>query len=592
MGILQNYQQSGVPQNNRIKYGANRPLVTRDIPLDFDDRRTPSKIEQQLVTQGLTRVDDLSRITQIISPLKSKFLANQTALNLTTLDSKKLRNQIVDRQNAKLKKKGKEKRNIFKKIGAGIELLGNALLDTTKIVGSTLAQVPISGTGLHFVRGFGGKSKSTYIRQLDNNLSAAPHVTVKQGNRVEIPLRNIPGNQIGEDFNFQGYIGSELGRTYKSGSAPKILEYDKEFTSTDNYDTGNYLDDGYVNTISGSTRFQNSGSAIDLATSRLANANTVDFEYRGKKGSKLSPDETFVPPAQTTGSVEDVDINKKEIRVNLGNVTAKRSEKSKLKGFFGEVSLPSEDTRENGADSSIPVTADGINMLAPKLVGDNTLAYNGIAEGRDLVKFRFEVVTPSVQDIYPNSHHLYFRAFLDDFSDNYSADWNQYNYLGRAEKFATYGGFNRDLSVNFKVAAMTAKEMRPIYQKLNFLAGATAPTYDGIFMRGTLTRLTIGDYVYRLPGYLTQVGFSWNVDYPFEIAMNRPEDLDRDKIHQELPMIMDVNCSFTPIHEFIPSAGATKEGDIFRTSKFITNGTTTENTYLKNRGEKDSLNGV
>ena len=111
-------------------------------------------------------------------------------------------------------------------------------------------------------------------------------------------------------------------------------------------------------------------------------------------------------------------------------------------------------------------------------------------------------------------------------------------------------------------------------------------------MRGTLTRLTIGDYVYRLPGYLTQVGFSWNVDYPFEIAMNRPEDLDRDKIHQELPMIMDVNCSFTPIHEFIPSAGATKEGDIFRTSKFITNGTTTENTYLKNRGEKDSLNGV
>ena len=617
MGILRNYISDGVPQNNRITYGDNKPLVTRDIPLDFDDRRTPSKLEQQALTQGLTRLDDLKRITQIISPLKSKFIANQTALNLTTTESKKLRQTIVNRQNAKLKENNKERgRNIFNKIGAGIELLGNSLLQTTKIVGSTLAQVPVSGTGLHFVRGFGGKSKNTYIRQLDNNLSSAPHVTVKQGNKVEIPLQKIPGNATGKEFNYQGYEGSDLGRKYKKtieqeGKESRVEEFDKKFTTTDNFDEGNYLADGNVNTAeNGSTVFKNEGGPNALAVTRLANANDVTFNYRNFKGSKLSPDDTFVAPVEPVSEVtgegitgpsakDKAAINKdknavtpeeakkliteKEIRVNLGRVSKKSTTKIKPDGFFNEISVPSTETRTNGA-VSIPETADGINMLSPvSLVNQKVtaLGYNGTKEGRDLIKFRFEVVTPGGSEDTPTSKHLYFRAFLDDFSDDYNADWNSYNYLGRGEPFYTYGGFSRSMSVSFKVAAMTAAEMKPIYQKLNFLASSTAPTYDNIFMRGTLTRMTIGDYVYRQPGFLSNVGFSWNVDYPFEIAMNRPEDVDRDKIHQELPMIMDVKVAFTPIHQFIPTAAgsATKEGKVFA-DKYITFGSTPENTYI------------
>ena len=623
MGILRNYISDGVPQNNRITYGDNKPLVTRDIPLDFDDRRTPSKLEQQALTQGLTRVDDLKRITQIISPLKSKFIANQTALNLTTTESKKLRQTIVNRQNAKLKENNKERgRNIFNKIGAGIELLGNSLLQTTKIVGSTLAQVPVSGTGLHFVRGFGGKSKNTYIRQLDDNLSSAPHVTVKQGNKVEIPLQKIPGNQTGEDFNYQGYEGSDLGRKYKKtieekGKESRVEEFDKKFTTTKNHDEGNYLSKDYVITENGSTVFINNDvqGPNKLAVTRLANANNQAFAYRGKKQSKLSPDNAFVPPPPpspeeeqftTSPSAKDQEainkdkntvtakeaeklINDKEIRVNLGRVSKKSSTKIKPDGFFNEISVPSKETRNNGT-VSIPETADGINMLSPVSgVGNygtnqdgsiKSLPYNGTVEGRDLIKFRFEVVTPGGSNNNPNEKHLYFRAFLDDFNDDYNANWNSYNYLGRAESFYTYGGFERSMGVSFKVAAMTAAEMKPIYQKLNFLASSTAPTYENIFMRGTLTRMTIGDYVYRQPGFISNVGFSWNVDYPFEIAMNRPEDVERDKIHQELPMIMDVKLSFTPIHQFIPTAAgsATKEGKV-EAAKYITNGVT-ENKYI------------
>ena len=57
--------------------------------------------------------------------------------------------------------------------------------------------------------------------------------------------------------------------------------------------------------------------------------------------------------------------------------------------------------------------------------------------------------------------------------------------------------------------------MQPIYQKMVYLASATAPTYSNNFMRGTLVRLTVGDYVYALPGFLEQVNYTWQTDYPW-----------------------------------------------------------------------------
>ena len=87
--------------------------------------------------------------------------------------------------------------------------------------------------------------------------------------------------------------------------------------------------------------------------------------------------------------------------------------------------------------------------------------------------------------------------------------------------------------------------MVTLYKKLNLLAGTTAPNYSesGNFMRGTLTRITLGDLLYRQNGFITSIGLSWEKSFQWEIdAYN--EELER------VPHVLNVAVQFTPLHSF------------------------------------------
>ena len=85
------------------------------------------------------------------------------------------------------------------------------------------------------------------------------------------------------------------------------------------------------------------------------------------------------------------------------------------------------------------------------------------------------------------------------------------------------------------------------------LASTTAPTYsnDNGFMRGTLVTSTVGDYIVDQPGFLSTVDYSWQTSYPWEIKLLGNEDLGV----QQLPHVLDVSLSFTPIHRFSVQTG-------------------------------------
>ena len=157
----------------------------------------------------------------------------------------------------------------------------------------------------------------------------------------------------------------------------------------------------------------------------------------------------------------------------------------------------------------------------------------------DIIPFTFNTLTPDGQKF------IFFRAFLDDMQDSFTGDWAGTQYIGRAEEFYTYQGFKRDVSFNFKVAAFTKQELLPLYKKLNHLVASTAPTYSkaGNFMRGTLTTLSIGEYFDRQDGFISKVDLSWEKGYPWEI------DLFDENVPQ-VPTILNVSISFTPIHNF------------------------------------------
>ena len=63
---------------------------------------------------------------------------------------------------------------------------------------------------------------------------------------------------------------------------------------------------------------------------------------------------------------------------------------------------------------------------------------------------------------------------------------------------------------------MSKGELKPLYEKLNSLAGHLAPTYGasagqpGKFMKGNLATVSIGDYLKNQPGFISSIGFSWN----------------------------------------------------------------------------------
>ena len=199
--------------------------------------------------------------------------------------------------------------------------------------------------------------------------------------------------------------------------------------------------------------------------------------------------------------------------------------------------------------SGLKVSYDGGTANSGDLINYLEPVKNDLDEQGDLIPFFFEILEPTnlKEGEIPDSSVIHFRAYLDSLSDNFNGNWNSFNYIGRGESFYTYQNFDRDISFSFKIAAMSRGEIMPIYNRLNFLASSTAPSYskDG-FMRGTMMRVTIGDYFRALPGFISTLGLNWSTSYPWEIE--QAQDTKR------VPTVLDVNVSFTPVHTFAPQS--------------------------------------
>jgi hypothetical protein len=167
----------------------------------------------------------------------------------------------------------------------------------------------------------------------------------------------------------------------------------------------------------------------------------------------------------------------------------------------------------------------------------------------DLVKFRIAAIDGTAPNF---KTFIHFRAFIDSFSDSYTADWTANKYMGRGEDFYTYNGFGRTISLSFTVAAQSKQELIPMYQKLNYLASNLTPDYSPSgYMRGPLVQLTMGGYLYEQVGFITALTYDVPQDTTWEIGINTSGGSD-DTV-KELPHRINVSSfNFTPIHNFVP----------------------------------------
>lgn len=441
-------------------------------------------VYNSLSHEAQARIDDVQRIGFAMSVGGSPFIPNQFALNAIDPGIKTqapLQKDTADRP----QKEGIG--GFLSAIGTGllsaVEQFAGAALDGAAVSASTLAQTGVNGTGTHFVLGFGVGRK--YLRRTNG------HVLSKNGARVPIPLGDFP---------------SELENAL-SALTPKPGNFDHPLS-----DGNRLLDDNIKNTPY--------SSVFDFITA-FNNRNDrkiYDFTDVQKNGQREVPKEVK----------KEI---KKETRLGLNQSL---NSQGKLTRYTRNISQPND-------------LADKINISEPQTGPNEDL------EKSQMIKFFFEIVNPDNRGEEGNTENfssansfLYFRAYLDSLTDNYNGSWTEQRYLGRADNFYTYDGFNRQIQFAFKVAAESRWELKPIYNKLNYLASTTAPTYSGEsgFMRGTLVNVTIGDYIHTQPGFISDITYSWQTTYPFEIEQN---DLP------QLPHILDCSISFTPIHKTLPT---------------------------------------
>lgn len=265
----------------------------------------------------------------------------------------------------------------------------------------------------------------------------------------------------------------------------------------------------------------------------------IDFREKLRENSNLQPNLISNSPSYDPGKGKTI-----EQRVRLGDPG-----NSSGKNLTSYTNGATEDTTSKYYGAASENSYDKINAL-PIYQSSSPDSDNG----NDLVKFRIGVInnnSPSTKT------YLHFRAFLNQISDNYSAEWQDTRYIGRGEKFYTYMGFDRKVSLSWTVAAQSKAELIPMYQKLNYLASVCAPDYSkNGYMRGNIVTLTIGGYFYEQPGIITGFSYEMNDDNStWEIGIPDSDNIDPffDPSVKELPHLIKVSgFNFIPIHNFVP----------------------------------------
>ncbi len=234
------------------------------------------------------------------------------------------------------------------------------------------------------------------------------------------------------------------------------------------------------------------------------------------------------------------------------------------RGVEGTDGMGDAGKRRPRADYAFNSSADRLDLINAQLPYDQTTSEvikNSDVGGDDMVDFRIKVLSNDTAGLMKI---IRFRAFLEGFQDSYNANYNEQKYVGRGDTFYNYTGFTREIGFGFKVVALSQGELIPMYKKLNYLASIMMPDYNQSgLMRGSMVKLTVGDYIKDLPGFIGGFTYAFNDAAPFEIGIDGRGI--RDPEIPQVPHMIDVQSfTFKPVHNFIAERNSDSQGDTIR----------------------------
>jgi hypothetical protein len=166
----------------------------------------------------------------------------------------------------------------------------------------------------------------------------------------------------------------------------------------------------------------------------------------------------------------------------------------------------------------------------------------------DLVPFKFYHVN--------EKKWIVFRANLTGINDNITPTWSGKKYIGRVDQVYIYSGTERTINFSFTIVPYSPEELRPLYEKLNYLIGLNYPKYKnlskriGAYMEAPFIKLTIGDLFRNVPGIM-QGGMTVTIDdeATWEVRQEQPQlatDIDKISV-ATLPRLIRVS-----VNGFVP----------------------------------------
>lgn len=410
-----------------LNYGGNGPYVQKDI----DNPGRPASGQVQ------ARIDDTLRITRMLLDKGPAFAAKQGLLLA-----------------------GKE----------GF----NAIPQTARILANIIAQVPVNGTGTHFLP----SGRGYFYTGVDNAASNAL------------------------------YSGT-VGGTSRTGRAFNIP-----------------------------TRLLSRASQLGAITENITDKNTQQYLNVGE-----ATDITLQLNNENTGPTPASVI----VKGNSGRAKGEKNAPIQVREFNNRGTL------ENEYGFGQVGTVDLIN--ATEVFTSQAQADANTA--KDLVPFTFKILKISSQGALEDVSVIKVRPFITSFSDNNTGTWNGTSYVGRGENFYVFQNHSRSLGFSFRLAAFSEEELIPIYEKANLLISTTAPSYSSAgLMRGTVVKLTFGNYLVDTPVIMNSVNVNVETDVPWDTAPGRI-----------LPTVLTVSVQATVLHSFTPQTivgpgATTQDGNI------------------------------
>lgn len=122
-----------------------------------------------------------------------------------------------------------------------------------------------------------------------------------------------------------------------------------------------------------------------------------------------------------------------------------------------------------------------------------------------------------------NDKYLPFRCTVKNISEASTALWEEMNFIGRADRLYSYGGFTRQLTFGFDIIISSVIELAPTWKRINYLMSLVKParytkskalTINGQeapfnkFMVPPMVMITIGDLYKKQPVVLNSINMN------------------------------------------------------------------------------------